>query len=348
MCHPNPMVGAVVVQGGEIVGSGFHRGPYTPHAEAVALEQAESKAKGAAMYVTLEPCNHQGRTPPCTDAILAYGIRRVVVGTRDPNPRVRGGGPERLRAAGLAVEVGLLEEEARRLNAAYEKYVLTGRPLVTVKMAATADGKVAARGGASRWITGEKARKLVHSMRRESDALMVGRGTVEADDPELTVRMVPMGGARHPLRVVVDSHLAMPLDCRLARGGGPPVIVVVSDEHDSAKAEIMRERGIEVLEFPGRGGRVDLDGLLQALGEREVVQLLVEGGPALVASLFENDLADKLALFLAPKVFGDVAARSWIEGREVTDPGEALPLTWRKVRRVGDDLLLEADIEKRE
>ena len=348
MVHPNPMVGAVVVKEGRILGTGYHRGPFTSHAEAEALGQARREAAGAVLYVTLEPCSHQGRTPPCTDAILSAGIERVVIAALDPNPHISGGGMERLREAGLEVESGLLAEDASRLNAAYEKYVLTGRPLVTVKMAATADGKIAARGGASKWITGEKARRLVHCMRRESDAVMVGKGTVEADDPELTVRMVPLRGAKPPTRVVVDSHLSMPAGCKLAQGGEPRVVVATTAAHDAEKAALLRERGIEVLVLSERIGQVDLGELMAALGEREVAQLLVEGGPALVTSLFERGLADRLALFIAPKVFGDERARSWVEGREVTDPDQALPLTWMNLRRVGDDLLLEAEISGRE
>jgi len=348
MCHPNPMVGAVIAREGDMVGSGYHHGPYTPHAEIEALGKAGERAAGAVLYVTLEPCNHQGRTPPCTEAILRAGVDRVVIAAMDPNPGVRGGGADRMRAAGLKVDSGLMAEESSRLNSAYEKYVLTGKPLVTVKMAATADGKVAARGGASKWITGEKARREVHAMRRESDAVLVGKGTVEIDDPELTVRMVPMRGARPPARIIVDSRLEISADSRLARGGKPHVIVATTPEHDRAKADDLSARGVEVLVVPERGGRVDLDQLLAALGEREIAQLLVEGGPVLVASFFEQGLADRLALFIAPKVFGDRMAPSWIEGLEVTDPRQAITLSWSRVRKVGDDLLLEGEIQKRE
>jgi diaminohydroxyphosphoribosylaminopyrimidine deaminase/5-amino-6-(5-phosphoribosylamino)uracil reductase len=348
MCHPNPMVGAVVVKDGEMIGGGYHHGPYTPHAEIEALKQAGEKAEGATIYVTLEPCNHRGRTPPCTEAILRAGVERVVIAALDHNPGVKGGGAERMSKDGLDVEYGLLAEESSRLNAAYEKYVLTGKPLVTVKMAATADGKVAARGGASRWITGEQARKAVHSMRRESDAILVGKGTVDADDPELTVRMVSLRGARPPVRVIVDSRLEISPGCNLARGGEPQVIVATTSEYDRDRANELMARGVEVVVLSDRDGRVDLDDLLAALGERDIVQLLVEGGPTLVASFLELGLADRLALFVAPKVFGDRMATSWIEGREVTDPDQAIPFNWNRVRRVGDDLLLEAEILKRE
>lgn len=347
MAHPNPMVGAVVVKDGEIAGEGYHRGPFTPHAEAEALARASEKARGSTLYVTLEPCNHQGRTPPCTEAIIAAGVKRVAIAATDPNPAVKGGGEARLREAGLTVDGGLLAARSSRLNEAYERYVLTGMPLVVVKMAATADGKVAARGGASKWITGEKARRMVHAMRRESDAVLVGRGTVKADDPELTVRMVPLRGARPPLRVVVDSRLSMPLDCRLAQGGEPRVIVATTMAGDGEKAEALRKRGVEVLVLGESHGRVDLQELLLSLGRREVARLLVEGGPTLVASLLDKGLADRLFLFVAPRVLGDAEARSWAEGREVTDLDGSLPLRWKKVRRVGEDLLLVADTAER-
>jgi diaminohydroxyphosphoribosylaminopyrimidine deaminase/5-amino-6-(5-phosphoribosylamino)uracil reductase len=347
MTHPNPMVGAVVAKNGKMVGSGFHRGPFTPHAEAEALAQAGDEAGGSTLYVTLEPCNHEGRTPPCSEAIIAAGVARVVIAALDPNPGVKGGGARRLSEAGLMVEEGLLAEKSSLLNQAYEKYVLTGKPLVTVKMASTADGKVAARGGNSKWITAEKARSKVHALRRESDAVLVGRGTVETDDPELTVRMVPLRGARPPVRVVVDSLLSIPLNCKLAQGGEPKVIVATTAAGDSHKAEVLRERGVEVLVLAEEGGRVDLQELLVALGEREVAHLLVEGGPTLVASLFEKGLADRLALFVAPKVFGDDKARSWIEGREVAAPQQGLLIRWRSARMVGEDLLLEADMGER-
>lgn len=347
MTHPNPMVGAVLVKKGRVLAKAYHKGPYALHAEAEAIEKAGESARGADLYVTLEPCNHHGRTPPCTEAIVNAGIKRVVMACGDPNPHVKGGGAERLRQEGIVVESGLLEAESRRLNEAYEKLVTSGKPLVLVKVAATADGRVATRGGASRWITGDEARKEAHRMRRDSDAVMVGRGTVEEDDPELTVRMVPLGRARPPLRVVVDSRLSMPEQSRLARGGEPRVLVAATPGHDAGKRERLRARGVEVLEVPEKGGRVDLEELLRILGSMGVARLMVEGGPTLVGSFLEEGLADRLALFIAPKVFADAEARTWAEGRSVFDPGEALDLRWRRARRVGRDLLLEAEIGRR-
>lgn len=349
MTHPNPMVGAVVVRDGEVVGKGYHRGPFTPHAEAMALAEAGERSRGATLYVTLEPCNHHGRTPPCTEAVLEAEVARVVVAAPDPNPAVKGGGAERLRSAGIEVVTGILQRESEELNAAYVKYVTTGLPLVTLKVAATADGKVATRTGLSRWITGKAARKLVHEMRRVSDAVLVGRGTVEADDPELTVRHVPLRGAHHPLRVVVDSHLSMGLDRRLAQGGLPKVVVATTPAHDPEKAQELRRRGVEVWVLePSTEGCVDLRQLLAALGRAEVAHLLVEGGPRLVTKFLRERLADRLALFLAPSVFGDREARSWVEGLKVEDPSQGLSLRWKRQRRVGEDLLLEAEVLRRE
>ncbi|MDY6794221.1 MAG: bifunctional diaminohydroxyphosphoribosylaminopyrimidine deaminase/5-amino-6-(5-phosphoribosylamino)uracil reductase RibD [Actinomycetota bacterium] len=342
--HPNPMVGAVVVKNGKVLGKGYHKGPGTPHAEVVALREAGKGAKGAELYVNLEPCNHHGNTPPCCDAILRAGIARVVIADGDPNPSVKGGGMERLERCGIEVECGIMRNRARDLNAAYRMLVIKKRPLVHIKVAATADAKVAARGGASRWITGEEARKMAHAMRRESDAIMVGRGTVDVDDPELTVRMVRLRGAKPPLRVVVDSRLSISAKSRLAGGGEPRVIVASTADHDCEKAELLRRRGVEIVQVAEADGRVDLESLLELLAGKGVAHLLVEGGPTLVTSFLELGLADRLSMFIAPRVFGDSEARSWVEGRTVEDPELGVSLLWRKASRVGDDLLLEADI----
>jgi len=341
MTHPNPMVGAVVVKDGEVVGRGYHRGPGTPHAEAMALEEAGELSAGSTLYVTLEPCNHHGRTPPCTEAILARGVSRVVMAMRDPNPHVAGGGADRLREAGLRVEEGLLRREAAELNKGYLSLVLRGRPWLTVKMASTADGKAAAPGGNSRWITGEEARRVVHRMRRECDAVMVGSGTAILDDPELTVRMVSLGKGRPPRRVVVDSRLRLPLEGRLAMGGDPPVLVAVAEGHDRRAAEVLRSRGVEVLQC-GNGDMVDLHLLLRMLGERGVAHLLVEGGPRLVGSLFREGLVDEVVLFLAPRVLGNPEAPDWVTGLGITSLTEAWEMRWTEVRRTGRDLMLRA------
>jgi diaminohydroxyphosphoribosylaminopyrimidine deaminase / 5-amino-6-(5-phosphoribosylamino)uracil reductase len=346
MTHPNPMVGAVLVNNGNVVGRGYHKGPGRPHAEVEAIREAGDRAKKADLYVSLEPCNHQGRTPPCSEAIIHAGISRVIIASRDRNPGVRGGGIKRLMQAGIAVEDGLLEEEARRLNEAYEKFILTGMPLVTVKAAITADGKIAARGGASRWITGEEARRFAHGMRRAADAVMVGSGTVAADDPELTVRNVRMNGAKAPMRVIVDSRLSIGLESKLAQAGDPKVMIVTTAACDRRKADLLEERGVEILVAAENGGRVDLEALMRELGRREVVSLLVEGGPTLTSSLMGQALVDRLALFIAPKVFGDEQAPSWMQGWILTEPSKALGFEWNDMRRLGEDVLLQARVSR--
>ncbi len=343
--HPNPLVGAVLVKGGTVVGEGWHARAGGEHAEVAAIRAAGEEARGARLYVTLEPCNHHGKTPPCTGALLAAGIAGVVFARRDPNPAVEGGGERALRAGGLEVLTGLLEEEARELNREWEKLVSTGMPYVYLKVAMTADGKIATRAGLSRWITGPEARRLVHELRRHCDAVLTGVGTVLADDPELTVRDVPLGGARPPLRVVLDSRLRMPAGAKLL-GGGPPVLVMTAAGHDPARAEELRRGGAEVVELGERDGRVDLGEALRDLGSRGAASVLVEAGPRLCGSFAASSLEDRLLLFVAPKAFGGSEAPGWLAERGVDRPDEALRFRWERATMVGGDLLLEAVPER--
>ncbi len=307
----------------------------------MAITAAGSKAKGAVLYVTLEPCNHHGKTPPCSEAVLRAGISEVVIARPDPNSDVKGGGAERLRVEGPRVRTGLLEEEARELNRGWEKFVATGKPYVTLKVAITADGKIATRQGLSKWITGPEARRRVHEMRRASDAVLTGIGTVLADDPELTVRDVPLKGAAAPLRVVLDSRLRIPPGAGLL-AGGPPIFVFTSTEHDRARAEELKALGVEVVEVKKTDGRVDLDEVLEVLGDRGVVELMVEAGAGVNASFVEKGLVDRLCLFVAPRVFGGAEAPAWMGGRGVDSPDQSYDFEWEKPRKVGEDLLLEA------
>jgi diaminohydroxyphosphoribosylaminopyrimidine deaminase/5-amino-6-(5-phosphoribosylamino)uracil reductase len=334
---PNPAVGAVIVKDGAIVGEGWHRRAGTPHAEIHALHQAGESARGGEVYVTLEPCSHFGRTPPCADALIAAGVGRVFVGMIDPNPLVSGRGVERLRAAGIAVETGILEAECRRLNEGFIKRVTTGRPLVVLKSALTLDGKTATRSGDSRWVTSLPARRMVHRLRAEMDGVMVGVGTLLADDPELTVRLVK---GRNPVRVVVDSSLRTPPDARLlaATGGGVVVATVCTDETKVAR---LATAGAEVLLCNERDGRVDLADLLERLGSRGVQSLLLEGGETLAGEMLRSGLIDKFLFFLAPKLVGG-EGKGLFAGPGVELMGEALPLRIDRVVRVGGDLLLEA------
>ncbi len=341
MAHPNPLVGAVVVRDGRVVGRGFHRGPGTDHAEVAALRKAGEAARGATLFVTLEPCNHHGRTPPCTEAIRKAQLKRVVIARRDPNPRVSGGGVENLKEAGIEVEEGLLEEHARELNRGWEKFISTGLPFVTLKVGMAADGRIATRTGKSRWITGERSRRRVHEMRRASDAVLTGVGTVIADDPELTVREVPLRGAKQPMRVVLDSRLRIPPRAALT-AGGPPTLILTTTDHDRRKAELLRGQGVRVEEVTSRSGRVCVESALRRLAEIGIVDVLVEAGTTLNSSLIEAGLVDRLCLFVAPKVIGGDRAPCWVAGEGVDEIADSYEFEWDSAEKVGVDLLLTA------
>lgn len=336
---PNPMVGAVIVANGEVVGAGYHRGRGTPHAEIAALEQAGDRARGAIMYLTLEPCTHHGRTPPCAPRVAASGVARVLIASEDPNPQVAGGGIEALRKAGITVEVSCLRERENRLNEAYRKYITTGRPFVTLKMAMSLDGKIATRTGDSRWITGERARKMAHRLRRDSDAVLVGVQTVIADDPRLTVRHVR--AHRQPLRVVADSTARTPLQAHLLRTGGTPPLIAITDRAPQDNVQALREAGAQVTVVPQREGRVELAALLDELGRREVAGVLAEGGGELAASLIEQGLADKLVVFVAPKIIGGSEAVGAVMGTGAAIVEQAWPVREVRCRKLGDDFMIE-------
>ncbi len=344
LTSPNPVVGAVVVHGGEIVGEGFHQRAGEPHAEVLALTAAGACSEGGTLYVSLEPCVHHGKTPPCVEAILRAGIRRVVVAVADPNPLVNGRGVQRLREAGVDVAMGVEEETATWLNQAFFKYTTIGLPFVTLKVAMTLDGKIAARDGSSRWITGEAARDAVHRMRSQADAILVGIGTLLIDDPRLTVRL-DHPWPREPFRVVVDSRLRTPPDARIIRAGRPDRVIVACLEGASPeRARTLEARGVQLLSLPASNGRVDVKSLMTALGERQIVSVLAEGGSELNGSLFEAGLVDRVACFIAPLLIGGQSALGAIggEGRLLK---EALHLRNITHTRVGDDLLIEGDVE---
>jgi len=337
---PNPMVGAVVVKDGVIVGEGYHRRAGSPHAEINALEAAGQRARGADLYVTLEPCNHFGRTPPCTDAIIAAGLKRVVAAVRDPNP-LAGGGLEKLAAHGITVQTGLLENEARRLNKVFFKYNKSGQPFVLWKTALTLDGKTAARTGDSRWVTGLEARRYVHQLRDKFDGIMVGIGTVLADDPSLTTRLETDG--RDPIRLVVDSRLRLPLSARVVNLDSPAptwVATVSGNGQDELKKKQLQSLGVEILEIPGRGSGVDLNELLLELGRRQVTSLLLEGGGELAWSFVSQGLVDEALFMIAPKLLGGRDAPTPLEGSGFQRMADALPLHEMEVRRLGEDILV--------
>ena len=302
--QPNPRVGCVIAHGERVVGEGWHRKSGEAHAEALALRAAGDQARGATAYVTLEPHSHVSRTPPCTDALIRAGIRRVVCGTLDPNPKVLGNGVRQLEAAGVEVTTGLLEDAARELNAGFEKRMRVGLPRVIVKVAASIDGRVALANGASQWITSEAARADVQHLRAAASAVLTGIGTVVADDPQLTVRdpSIELLG-RMPLRIVLDSRLRTPPSSRILRAPGATLIVATDD--DAARRDALTQAGADVCLLPqGRAGGVDLSALLQKLGERECNDVLVEAGPILGGRFLELGLADELVVYVAPKLLG--------------------------------------------
>ncbi|MBM4434532.1 MAG: bifunctional diaminohydroxyphosphoribosylaminopyrimidine deaminase/5-amino-6-(5-phosphoribosylamino)uracil reductase RibD [Chloroflexi bacterium] len=331
---PNPMVGAVVVRDGEVVGEGWHPRAGEPHAERIALDRSGDRARGATLYTTLEPCAHQGRTPPCADAVIAAGVARVVAAIRDPDPRTDGKGARAIRAAGIEYETGVLEAEARRLNEGFLSRVTRGRPFVILKLATTLDGRVAVAG--RRYLSGKAALKEVHRMRDRADAVMVGVGTVLADDPELTVREVR---GRDPLRVVLDADARTPATAKVVRSGDPQrTIVFVARDADQRRVGRLREAKALVATLP----RAEPDGLdagacLRWLAERGVNTVLSEGGPRVAASLLRQKLVDRLAFVVAPVIGGDGPLA--FDGLPA-----AVELGGIRSRRLGDDVLLEADL----
>jgi diaminohydroxyphosphoribosylaminopyrimidine deaminase/5-amino-6-(5-phosphoribosylamino)uracil reductase len=337
---PNPMVGAVLVRDGRAVGEGFHRAAGLAHAEALALDAAGELAAGATCYVTLEPCAHHGRTPPCADALVAAGVARVVAAVADPDPRVGGAGLARLQAAGVAVEVGTGAEAAAEQNAAYLTHRRLGRPRVTLKAAASLDGKVAAPDGSSQWITGPAARADAHRLRAEADAVCVGAGTALADDPRLTVRL-PGWAGRQPLRVLVDAAGRVGAGGHLFDGEAE-TLVATTPAAPAAAVDAWKAAGAEVLICEATAGpAVDLEDLVRALGERGVLELLVEGGPRLQASLWAAGLADRLVWYLAPLAIGGPDAPGLL-GRGAASLAEARRLRLASVDRLGDDLRVVA------
>ncbi|MEW6226877.1 MAG: bifunctional diaminohydroxyphosphoribosylaminopyrimidine deaminase/5-amino-6-(5-phosphoribosylamino)uracil reductase RibD [Bacillota bacterium] len=387
LTSPNPMVGALIVRDGQIVGWGYHSKAGGPHAEVFALKTAGELAKGATMYVTLEPCCHHGQTPPCTDAILEAGIARVVSPMEDPNPQVSGEGFRILREAGVEVTVGISKEEARRLNEAFVKYITTRLPFVTVKAAMSIDGKIATWSGNSRWITGEKARRYVHTLRAHHDAIMVGIGTIIADNPRLTVRLRPKHGQpnrlaphgvkpglalsalrgsnlpgvssiaadtatqalslRNPVRVIVDTHARIPLDANVLADDPGNTIVATTSLAPLEKVEELRNLGATVIVTEPREERVDIREVLAELGKREITSVMLEGGGALIASAFEAGMVDKVLVFIAPRVIGGKDAPTWVEGKGAFTIDECTELDISRVKRFRGDILLEAYVKVR-
>ncbi|MCX7794321.1 MAG: bifunctional diaminohydroxyphosphoribosylaminopyrimidine deaminase/5-amino-6-(5-phosphoribosylamino)uracil reductase RibD [Thermodesulfovibrionales bacterium] len=335
MTSPNPLVGAVVVRSGRIIAEGYHERPGLPHAEAVALERAGSKAKGATLYVNLEPCCHlDKRTPPCAQAIIKAGIKRVVIGMIDPNPKVSGRGVELLRKAGIEVKTGVLEEEARRLNEFYIKHITTGLPFVILKIAMTLDGKIATEKGESKWITSLSSRRYVHRLRSSVDAVLTAIGTVKADDPELTVRYVK---GKNPVRVVIDPDFETPLNARVMNT--PPATIIFTKRTDHPPLP----QGVSIEYFESE--RLNLKDALKRLYQKGITSVLIEGGSSLNYYALKDEIVDKVLFFIAPKIIGGKDSLTPVGGIST-----GLENPWRlkdiKIRRLEEDILIEGYIEK--
>lgn len=349
--RPNPMVGAVVVRAGRVVGRGWHRRVGAAHAECAALTDAGPMARGATLYVNLEPCVHEGRTPPCVPKILAAGVRRVVIAHRDPDPRVSGRGLAWLKRSGLPITLGTLADEARALNAGYLSAHERGRPRIALKLAASLDGRVAPAKGPARWITGPAARRAAHALRARHDTIVVGAGTVRRDDPELTVRDVPRRGPQ-PLRVVVSTDLSLPARARVLAAG--TVVATLAPEatpprarrtHEARAARLAR-RGVEIWFLPQGPGGVALDVLAARLAQEGRQDVLVEGGPTLAARLADAGLVDELWLFLAPRLLGE-GAPSWGFGAKPTSLAETWQLTPALLVPLGEDFVIHGRVDRR-
>ncbi len=345
---PNPMVGALLVKNGRIIAEDFHKRAGEPHAEALAILNAADKAKESTLYVTLEPCCHlDKRTPPCTKAIINSGIKKVFVSMTDPNPRVSGKGSEELRKHGIEVIEGLLEDKAKRLNEAYIKYIKTGLPFVILKTAMTLDGKIATPEGQSKWITGEKARRVVHQMRSSVDAILTAVGTVKADNPELTVRIGRNANGKgrdlgNPKRIIIDPNLEIPLNYKIFNA--PPDTIMVTKRQGSSKKRAIEKvnalinRGIKIIEYEGK--RVDLKWLMKKLGDMGIISVMIEGGSSLNAYAFADEVVDKVVFFVAPKIIGGKESLDVVGGRSFKRLEDAHKIYDINVKSIGDDLMI--------
>ncbi|MDO9333628.1 MAG: bifunctional diaminohydroxyphosphoribosylaminopyrimidine deaminase/5-amino-6-(5-phosphoribosylamino)uracil reductase RibD [Dehalococcoidales bacterium] len=344
---PNPAVGAVIVKNRKVIGQGYTQPPGYAHAEIMALKEAGERARGATLYVTLEPCCHYGRTPPCTKAIISAGITHVHAAMIDPNPVVGGKGKTELEKAGIRVNIGEHEDEAREIIQTYAKYITTKIPFVTAKFAMSLDGKIATRTGDSKWISSEESRRYVHYLRFTHDAIMVGVNTVLTDDPQLTVRCCSHGGMSHeqPLRVIVDSEGKTPTTSKVFEAPGN-VLMAVSEDISPVRKRAYKRAGAEVVTLPARRGQVDLSALLVALGERQITSVLAEGGGRLLGSLFDRRLVDKVIVFIAPIVIGGRQAKTPVAGKGVENVIDSIKLERMRTRSLNGDVIISGYIGK--
>lgn len=341
--NPNPLVGAVIVKDGRIIGEGYHHRKGEPHAERNAIASLTESAEGATIYVTLEPCCHHGLTPPCTEALIENKIGKVIIGSRDPNPKVAGKGVLQLREAGIEVIEDFMIEECDAINEVFLHYITTNTPYVVVKYAMTADGKIATRTGESKWVTGEEARHVVHEMRNKYMGIMVGIGTVLADDPMLNARIE---GARDPFRIICDSNLRIPMDCQIVKTAGDIRTIVACAGGDAAKRAELTAAGVEIIECPDENGRVDLKKLMEVLGSMKIDSVLIEGGGELNFSALEAGIVNEVAAFVAPKIWGGREAKTPVEGVGVELPADGTEMELMEVKSVGRDILARYKVIK--
>jgi len=335
---PNPVVGCVIVKQGKIIGEGWHRKCGGSHAEVAALRQAGADARGAVMYVTLEPCSHQGRTPPCVDLVMASGIKRVVIAMIDPNPKVRGRSAKKMRWSGIEVETGCLKEDAMALNRPFCKWIRTGLPFVTAKIAQTLDGKTASFSGHSRWITSSAARRYTHQLRNDYDAILVGVNTALSDDPELN----PAGQKPHWTKIVLDSRLRVPLNAALFKRF--KTMIATTTKAPAQKIRRLEKQGVEVVVCPLKNNQVDLMSLLKKLGQREIANLLIEGGAHVIGSALNEQAVDRILTVIAPKILGDQRALSAVSGLNILDVNRAVCVDVEETRQIGGDWIFEGTV----
>ena len=340
---PNPMVGAVIVKNGRIIGQGYHRKYGGLHAEREALAACTEEPEGASIYVTLEPCCHYGKQPPCVNAILEAGIRRVIIGSSDPNPLVAGKGIRILKDHGIEVTENILKEECDKLNEAFFYYIQDKKPYVVMKYAMTMDGKIAAYTGESKWVTGEAARIHVQKQRLKYTGIMVGVGTVLADDPMLTCRLE---NSRNPVRIICDSHLRTPLTSKIVRTAETIPTILASSSKDQQKIKNYEELGCQVLYVPEKNGHIDLNRLMELLGAAKIDSILLEGGGSLKLSALVCGIVQKVQTYIATKLFGGEEAKTPVEGKGFPDPASAVLLKNSEIIRLGDDFLIESEVKR--
>jgi len=343
--HPNPTVGAVIVKNGRIIGKGYHKKAGLPHAEVEAVKDAESKGysvEGSTIYITLEPCSHYGKTPPCTDLIIKKKIKEVVVATTDPNPKVSGKGLERLKKEGIKTVSGVLEEKAKKLNEDFFVFITEKRPFVHLKIAQTLDGRIGTKTGSSKWITGEKARRYAHRLRKEATAVLVGTGTALKDNPSLTVRLYP--SKKQPVRILIDKDLKVPVDYNIYDGNAQTV-VFTGKNAPAKKIKQLEEKAVKVIKLPLKGGNFSIKDILNSLYQLGVVHLLVEGGKETITAFIQEGIFDKISLFVAPKLIGEDGIPS-VGKLGVVDISEALKFKIGSIKRLGDDVYMEVYPEK--